>query len=68
MSAIALQKRFNEVFEYRDGALFWKVNTNKSKNLIGKQAGCLSSNSYGSVMLDKKHTVCIVLFFVCTLA
>lgn len=54
MSAIALQKRFNEVFDYRDGALFWKVNTNKSKNLIGKQAGCLSSNSYGSVMLDKK--------------
>ena len=53
-SAAVLQKRFNEVFDYRDGALFWKVNTNKSKNLIGKQAGCISSNTYGSVMVDKK--------------
>jgi hypothetical protein len=53
-TADSLQARFNEVFEYRDGALFWKVNTNKSKNLIGKQAGCTSSNTYGSVMIDKK--------------
>lgn len=53
-NSMGLQKRFNEVFEYRNGELFWKVNTNKSKNLIGKKAGCLSSNTYGSVMVDRK--------------
>lgn len=53
-NSMGLQKRFNEVFEYRDGELFWKTNTNKSKNLIGKKAGCLSSNTYGSVMIDRK--------------
>ena len=53
MSAI-LQKRFNEAFEYRDGKLYWKINTNKSKKLIGKEAGCKTTCAYGSVNLDSK--------------
>lgn len=51
---LELQKRFNEAFEYVDGRLFWKINTNKSKNLIGKEAGCYKGRSYGTVMIDKK--------------
>jgi hypothetical protein len=50
-----LCQRFNDAFEYRDGELFWKINTNKSKNLIGKRAGCIGKgHAYGTVMLDKK--------------
>ena len=47
-----LGARFNEAFEYRDGKLFWKIMTNPSKKLIGKQAGCKSSGGYGVVNLD----------------
>jgi hypothetical protein len=47
-----LQKRFNEAFDLRDGRIYWKINTNKSKNFVGKEAGCRTSNSYGSVNLD----------------
>ena len=49
-----LQHRFLEAFDYIEGKLYWKINTNKSKNLIGKEAGCKSSGMYGSIMLDKK--------------
>jgi len=49
-----LADRFNEAFEYRDGKLYWKINTNKSKKLIGKEAGCKSSGEYGCVNLDRK--------------
>lgn len=52
--AMILQQRFNEAFEYRDGKLYWKINTNKSKHLIGKEAGCKSSGEYGCVNLDSK--------------
>lgn len=53
-AATGLAKRFNDAFEYRDGKLYWKINTNKSKNLIGKEAGCKSSGEYGVVNLDSK--------------
>ena len=49
-----LAKRFNEAFEYRDGKLYWKINTNPSKKLIGKEAGCKTSTVYGVVNLDGK--------------
>ena len=54
MINLELAKRFNEAFEYRDGNLYWKINTNKSKKLIGKEAGCASSGEYGVVNLDGK--------------
>lgn len=47
-----LAERFNQAFEYRDGKLYWKINTNPSKKLIGKEAGCKSSGAYGVVNLD----------------
>jgi isopenicillin N synthase-like dioxygenase len=50
-----LAKRFNEAFEYRNGELYWKIMTNPSKKLIGKQAGCKSSGAYGVVNLDGKN-------------
>lgn len=63
INGATLQKRFNEAFEYRDGKLFWKINTNKSKNLIGKEAGCNKGHMYGTVMLDKKsHCVHRVIY------
>ena len=49
-----LAKRFNEAFEYRNGELYWKIDTNKSLKKIGKRAGCLSTCSYGVVNLDGK--------------
>jgi hypothetical protein len=49
-----MAKRFNEAFEYRDGKLYWKIMTNPSKKLIGKQAGCKSSGQYGVVNLDRQ--------------
>ena len=52
-TADSLQNRFLEAFDCRDGKLYWKINTNKSKNLIGKEAGC-NKHTYGTVMLDKK--------------
>jgi hypothetical protein len=51
---VNLSDRFNEAFEYCDGKLFWKINTNPSKKFIGKEAGCSSSGAYGVVNLDKK--------------
>jgi hypothetical protein len=51
---MTLAERFNQAFEYRDGKLYWKINTNPSKKLIGKEAGCKSTSSYGSVHLDGK--------------
>lgn len=47
-----LADRFNKAFEYKAGELYWKINTNKSKNLVGKKAGCKSSGQYGVVNLD----------------
>lgn len=49
---MTLAERFNQAFEYRDGKLYWKINTNPSKKLIGKEAGCRSSGAYGVVNLD----------------
>jgi hypothetical protein len=48
-----LAKRFNKAFEYRDGELYWKIDTNKSLKKIGKKAGCKSTGCYGVVNLDK---------------
>ena len=49
-----LSKRFNEAFEYRNGELYWKIDTNKSLKKKGKRAGCNSSGAYGVVNLDGK--------------
>ena len=52
-NSAVLAKRFNEAFEYRNGELYWKIDTNKSLKKKGKRAGCMSS-MYGIVNLDGK--------------
>jgi hypothetical protein len=52
-NSMGLQARFNEVLEYRDGRLFWKK-TLSNVAVAGKEAGCASTNSYGSVTVDKQ--------------
>jgi hypothetical protein len=61
-TADSLQDRFNEVFEYRDGVLHWKV-TLSNVAQAGKVAGCKSTNTYGSVMVDgTAHCIHRVIF------
>lgn len=54
---MALQERFNEVFEYCDGKLFWKVsNTNCVR--VGQEIGTEYARGYRRVSLDgKMHAV-----------
>ncbi len=49
------QQFLHEIFEYRDGYLFWKVDRRGNK-LKGKQANRLKkSNGYQEVTINKKH-------------
>ena len=43
-----------ENFEYRDGKLFWRKATGRRVK-IGDQAGCLRSDGYRTIMLNKKQ-------------
>lgn len=45
------QERVREVFEYRDGSLYWKIKPSR-KTVIGTEAGTLRSNRYIRVSLD----------------
>lgn len=42
----------NNLFEYKNGQLYWK--NHKYKSLNGKNAGCLSNDGYLRVRIDKK--------------
>jgi hypothetical protein len=60
------QQFLNEIFEYRDGHLFWKVDRRGNK-LIGKQASRLKkSNGYYEVTINKKkhyaHRIIFMMF------
>jgi hypothetical protein len=48
------QEYLQSIFEYRDGNLYWKLNTSR-KNLIGKTAGCNDKFGYGIVRLKNKN-------------
>lgn len=49
------QDYLKELFYYKDGALYWKVNTG-AKRVIGKRAGCLSKSvGYWKVKIHKKE-------------
>jgi len=43
----------HELFEYRDGNLYWKVNRG-SNQLIGKKAGSMLANNYWHIRIKKK--------------
>ena len=42
---MSLHERLHELFEYRDGNLYWKTNRG-SKKCKGKKAGCLTVQGY----------------------
>ena len=44
----------HELFEYRDGKLFWKVVKSK-KTKIDEEAGSITSYGYRSVMVNYKN-------------
>jgi hypothetical protein len=44
-----------EIFDYKDGSLYWKKNTT-SRNTIGKLAGALDSKGYKQIRFDGKLT------------
>lgn len=39
---------WNDVFEYRDGSLYWKIKTNRNMK-IGRMAGSMAGNGYMQV-------------------
>ena len=48
------QQQVLALFEYRDGALYWKVNATNTK--IGQRAGTVSKgNKYRRIGIDKKY-------------
>ena len=44
------QARANELFEYREGKLYWKINKYRAKK--GKEAGCIKAKGYKYVSID----------------
>jgi hypothetical protein len=47
------QDKVKELFDYRDGALFWKVKLNQ-RIVIGSKAGTLDKDGYVCIKIDKK--------------
>lgn len=49
------QKRIKELVEYRNGFLYWKVNTHRGQQKIGDMAGSHThSRGYSTISLDRK--------------
>lgn len=44
------QERLNEAFDYRDGVLYWRITSGRSK--AGTMAGCFAHNGYRQIQLD----------------
>lgn len=59
------QAYLQEVFEYKDGVLFWKVDRRKTK--IGSRAGRTKANGYCEVRIDGKlqgtHRLIFMMFY-----
>jgi hypothetical protein len=45
--------QLHELFEYKNGQLFWKISLSRRVN-IGNKAGCLTNTGYLSVQINKK--------------
>lgn len=61
-----LSKRFNEVFEYKDGKVYWKIsNTNAIK--VGQEIGTENARGYKRVSIDGNtyavHRVIWIMFY-----
>jgi hypothetical protein len=49
------QDLLHELFEYRDGKLFWKKVTSHRVDVIGKEVGCVNSYGYRVTKLHGKN-------------
>jgi hypothetical protein len=50
---IITKELLDELFEYKDGSLYWKIKISK-KIIIGNKAGSVNGNGYWRVRLNKK--------------
>lgn len=61
------QQKALQVFEYRDGQLFWKEPTNPSKTPIGSLAGTVSKRGYVHIQYNRKiykaHQLVYLMFY-----
>ena len=48
------KEELNEMFEYRDGNLYWKINR-VTKNCLGKKAGSKCKNGYEHIQINYKY-------------
>ena len=56
------QNKLKEIFEYRDGSLYWKIQYG-SRGLIGKKVGSLHPNGYLQTKLNnKRHLIHRLIF------
>ena len=50
-----MESRERELFDYRDGKLYWKVRKSNSRTCVGQEAGCLHKGvGYFVVKYDRK--------------
>jgi|LakMenE18May11ns_1017448.scaffolds.fasta_scaffold9432827_1 hypothetical protein len=50
---ILTQEKLHQLFDYKNGELFWKIRNSYSVQ-IGDKAGCLNTNGYYRVRINKK--------------
>jgi hypothetical protein len=48
-------KLLHELFEYRDGCLFWKSTKSTRNDIIGKKVGCLNTGGYFTTRINGKN-------------
>lgn len=48
---------WNEIFEYKDGKIYWLLSPRARTN-IGDEAGCLSKSGYISISVQEVEEVC----------
>ena len=46
---------FNELFEYKDGKIYWKIT--KGRGNVGDEVGCMNSHGYRRIKLNQKEYV-----------
>jgi len=49
------QDLLHELFDYRDGKLFWKKVTSTRSDVIGKEVGCINSQGYKTTKIGGKN-------------
>jgi len=61
------QDLLHEIFEYRDGELFWRVNSGNRKNLAGSRLKTINNHGYLTVCIQQKqylvHRVIYSMFY-----